>query len=747
MHVRNSALLLLLTLAPPLVAAPPEPGFTLVAAEAIQAAGLELRQGPLVVSFADGWLVPIKQGERALGYAFAGTGSLEASFGDEGDALAFANRRALGAQISPDQLRALAHRGAPYRTSITQGLILAQGDWSAELATRPQTEATEIPTLELQRRLKLLDELLDLGDVADEPASQEMVADFRGADRLGYDRVRALDDRWLALWRNDDSGAPLDDLVLFAEDNANKARAYTVALAPWPDPPVGQALRKDGVEALGVEAKILTAPISGGLQAQIDVDATFRLKAYRSVESIHVDVPRREAKGHSWQVASIDLDGQPLAVPEDIDDGATLRLPQALATGAEAKLRVVTRDTWSLQATGGHGQASKAMAPLPMVAHMTRWPHSIAVGVPAGGTLDTVLTGRTDREWTDGPVRWVQSSTDTTPAQVQLAVGSWVSAHEASIQGLPAVRVHLFKDEARTLPTFGPFARTVIQYYQQLMPPFPTQELEIYQTVDDWFQFTWIAHQGLVLLQQMVATDQARADQPHLEEATLAHEIAHQWWGAQVDNARVEDQWMNETFAQVYSCLFVAAAFGPADCDTRKKSWRKAIERELDAPHEVSLRRARAEARWRTIAYIYGPYVFGTMLRARLGDDAFFGGLDNYLRQRQGRDGTAELLQASFEATSGRPLGDFFDYWVEGGFIPSLHLEWSDSGAKLRSDVPFGTIDVPIRVARGGGSSETIWVNVVDGQGAVGFSSAPSAVELDPDGLVLARSRKVSRAR
>ena len=89
------------------------------------------------------------------------------------------------------------------------------------------------------------------------------------------------------------------------------------------------------------------------------------------------------------------------------------------------------------------------------------------------------------------------------------------------------------------------------------------------------------------------------------------------------------------------------------------------------------------------------------MLRLRIGDQAYFRALDGLAEELAGGLVSTQQLREAFEATSGSELADFFDYWIHGGFIPRLHLDYmvEDAGDGLvrvkgcyQSDVPFGTI-------------------------------------------------------
>ncbi len=108
-------------------------------------------------------------------------------------------------------------------------------------------------------------------------------------------------------------------------------------------------------------------------------------------------------------------------------------------------------------------------------------------------------------------------------------------------------------------------------------------------------------------------------------------------------------------------------------------------------------------------------------------------------------------------------LGAYFDQWVHGGLVPKLEA-WTErrpDGALvgcIHSDVPFGHLEVPVRVGepyetKGGGEGKDVelmnpeeaLVDVIDGWGTfrVPKQSKNAAAVLDPDSYLMTIGRKV----
>ena len=445
----------------------------------------------------------------------------------------------------------------------------------------------------------------------------------------------------------------------------------------------------------------------------------------------------------------ISVDGVELPVPDGLESVVRLALPAPLTPGVETQLRVGYRDSWSLEgaSSGDPNRATALVHPLPQVGGRPPPELTLSVGTPLASRLASAQTGTTTREWTEGETRWVESHARDLTCTPALVLGDWTTLTEAAQAGLPSIRVNLFSKDAATIDTIPPFLRAIVAWDQQVLPTFPNAELELLQQRDDAGHFTWTSSPGLITIQQMrVGGGESahRADRPHLEAEVMAHEIAHQWWGGLAEPARREDRWISETMATVYATLFLGAAYGGQDVAPRVDGWRESWEARANPTFSASLRDAWGSDAWRDVAYAYGPYLMLHMLRGRIGVNAFMGGLDTFVAESGAQDATADRLQAAFERASGRDLGDFFSYWVIGGNIPTLALVMEGAHGRITSSVPFGRFDVPVAAMTPAGRQE-IWVDVIDGEGSFDLDGPPSKVLLDPNGMVLARGRKVSK--
>ncbi|MFI5043280.1 MAG: M1 family metallopeptidase [Acidimicrobiales bacterium] len=152
-------------------------------------------------------------------------------------------------------------------------------------------------------------------------------------------------------------------------------------------------------------------------------------------------------------------------------------------------------------------------------------------------------------------------------------------------------------------------------------------------------------------------------------EATIIHELAHQWFGNAVSPGRWQDIWLNEGWATYVEWLWsehtggatVQANFDavmaiPAD----DPFWDLAIA----DPGPLGL-------------FLSGVYDRGAAtlhaLRTKVGDDAFYAGAREWLDRYDDATGTTEDFESVFEEVSGQDLGPFFDVWLR---TPTKPTAW-----------------------------------------------------------------------
>jgi aminopeptidase N len=149
-------------------------------------------------------------------------------------------------------------------------------------------------------------------------------------------------------------------------------------------------------------------------------------------------------------------------------------------------------------------------------------------------------------------------------------------------------------------------------------------------------------------------------------QGTVAHELAHQWFGNAVSPERWQDIWLNEGWATYGEWLWTEASGGA----TAQESF----EGVMDIPADDSFWDVRIADPGALGLFVAPVYDRGAAtlhaLRLEVGDQDFFEGARTWLQKYNDGTATTEDFEAVYEKVSGQDLGAFFDTWLRTGSKP-----------------------------------------------------------------------------
>ena len=151
-------------------------------------------------------------------------------------------------------------------------------------------------------------------------------------------------------------------------------------------------------------------------------------------------------------------------------------------------------------------------------------------------------------------------------------------------------------------------------------------------------------------------------------EGTVAHELAHQWFGDSVSPARWKDIWLNEGWATYCSWLWAEHSGG--------QSVQSAFEDVMAIPADdefwqLDVTDPQPLGLFDDAVYDRGAAAIHA-LRQQVGDDAFFAATRLWLTRYKGSTATTEDFQRVYEEVSGQDLDAFFNTWLRQPARPSL---------------------------------------------------------------------------
>lgn len=240
-------------------------------------------------------------------------------------------------------------------------------------------------------------------------------------------------------------------------------------------------------------------------------------------------------------------------------------------------------------------------------------------------------------------------------------------------------------------------------------------------------------------------------------EGTIAHELAHQWFGDLITCRTWPDLWLNEGFATYSDALFREKHYGRAafvqNMLSRAPGARAAVGT-LIVQDTTSVGNLFASNR----VYSKGAWVLH-MLRHVVGDSLFFGAVRAYADDPSLRFSTAstEDLQRVFETESGRDLKFFFDQWMRGERYPTYvySMDVVEQGPQslttVRIQQSTGTSNpeffrMPLDLRFVGPALDTlvtVWNDTIDQSWQFTLNGLPDSVTLDPESWVLKTAVRV----
>jgi aminopeptidase N len=169
--------------------------------------------------------------------------------------------------------------------------------------------------------------------------------------------------------------------------------------------------------------------------------------------------------------------------------------------------------------------------------------------------------------------------------------------------------------------------------------------------------------------------------------STIAHELAHQWFGDKVTCSTWGDLWLNEGFARYNEIVAAELVTGLGNPITSRGSIKTTAVNTNTTPIYIS-NYSTSNTIWTTnnnnAVYERGCMVI-SMLRKILGDTKFYAACNNYLNDTllAYKAASTADLQRHFEAQSGGSLAAFFNSWIYKAGTPIYKVNWNTTGNNI----------------------------------------------------------------
>jgi aminopeptidase N len=292
------------------------------------------------------------------------------------------------------------------------------------------------------------------------------------------------------------------------------------------------------------------------------------------------------------------------------------------------------------------------------------------------------------------------------------------------------------------------FARApqMVDLYSGLLGPYPFEKLANVQSATRFG--------GMENASAIFYSEQAIAQRRDIE-GTVAHEIAHQWFGDSVTPAEWSHLWLSEGFASYLGPYFWEHAESVVAFRGRIARARdEYLSSDVVGRPVVDESAANLLELLNENSYEKGALVLH-MLRWVMGDRAFFAGLQRYYSRHAGGNVVTADFQRAMEDEHGQPLEWFFEPWLYRPGYPVFRTSWSWNEGTRRATValtqaqdlawPLYRLPVELEFQLDGGVHRvTQWVEGREWSTEIAVPGRPTAMRVDPDGWLLMREERVS---
>ncbi|MGO1049089.1 M28 family peptidase [Crossiella sp. CA198] len=411
---------------------------------------------------------------------------------------------------------------------------------------------------------------------------------------------------------------------------------------------------KDGNSGYQVEHYDVNIDYNPAKPDELTGDTTVTAIAQRDLDLFHLDL-------NGFTVDSTTVDGAQAANRREAEHELVITPKQRIRKGGKFKVRVRYSgkhgtEGWKPIQGGGFsasGEPHSAASWYPANDHPSdKATFSLTATVPDGWTaVGNGKPGQTSKAGGRSTFRWHEDQPMATYLST-VAVDKFTLRTSTLKDGKPAI--YAWGSGTTPEPESEALMQPMLDYFSSLFGPYP-------------FSSTGgiiVNASGLGALE----TQSRPTYSGGMWDASMAHELTHQWFGNAVSVADWRNACLNECVAQYANQLWEER--NGADLD--KGFYRGMIEENRTKPEF-----------WNVPLYDPGPgkeldpalYSKGSVmmhaLRRTVGDQAFFGLLKRWIREHNGGNATWLQFEALAQQVSGKDLRGFFDAWARGKVIPA----------------------------------------------------------------------------
>lgn len=319
-----------------------------------------------------------------------------------------------------------------------------------------------------------------------------------------------------------------------------------------------------------------------------------------------------------------------------------------------------------------------------------------------------------------------------------IGVADFAIEQSGTVKGVPVYSYVYPENKERGFKDYA-YAVKIIPFYDKQIGTFPYKKLA---NVQSKTMFGGMENASAIFYSE------SSVGQPGVE-SLFAHEIAHQYFGDAVTETNWKHVWLSEGFATYMTNAYTEFSYG---ADSLKKAMAQQrdkifnFEKKRFTPVIDSTVTDNFMQLLNANSYEKGGWTLH-MLRRKIGDDAFWKGIQNFYKTYSGGNAGTDNLQAIMEQASGKDLKVFFNQWLRRAGHPQLSLKYQYDETKKILNIQVEqkqelAYSFPLEISING----NIQSFAIDGQTSDGKSvtltcpmeTKPVSFEIDPDVNLLA---------
>ncbi len=246
-----------------------------------------------------------------------------------------------------------------------------------------------------------------------------------------------------------------------------------------------------------------------------------------------------------------------------------------------------------------------------------------------------------------------------------LGLADFAMGYAGSINCIPVYSYVYPENKSAGFYDFGQ-AKDIIPFFIKTVGPYPYKKLANVQSTT---MYGGMENANAIFYSENSVSGTGRI------EPTVAHEIAHQWFGNSVTETDWRHIWLSEGFATAFTNWYMQDKYGDDTLLQLLKHQRKNVidfSKQKLVPVVDSITTDYIKL-LNPNSYQKGGWIL-YMLKNKLGDSLFYKGIKNYYEKYAGRNAGTLEFKNIMEQTSGTNLEKFFHQWLYTAGHPVLKI-------------------------------------------------------------------------